>query len=167
MKKNIICLPLVILTIACTNYPSAADYSLPPGTALPVCNLLLTDSTTYLNTAQIPEGKPFVLFLFGPQCPYSKAQIKDFTANITELGEVPIYVVTPYSFQAMKQFYQSYHLDRYPNITTATDYKNTLAAAFHIKAVPYIAVFDDQKKLKTAFTGKTAVRLVIKAVEQQ
>ena len=134
------------------------------GQSLPSFNLLLPDSSTYFNTASIPEGQPVVLFYISPRCPYCRAQMEDIVDNIESMKDVQFYVFTPYPFREMKGFYKHYGLDKYPNISMGRDYTNFFGKYFETTIAPYTAIYKKDKTLKNAFKGKINTKQIIKTV---
>jgi thiol-disulfide isomerase/thioredoxin len=130
------------------------------GKSLPSFNLFLSDSTTHFNTSQIPTGKPVVLFFFGPYCPYSRAEMADIVDHMKTLQEIQFYVFTTAQFPDMKNFYKEYQLQKYRNIVVGIDYTNFFGSYFKAPGVPYLAVYDAQKKLKEVLVGKSDVSVL-------
>lgn len=134
------------------------------GKPLPSFNLLLPDSTTYFNTAEIRGGTPIVLYYFSPRCPYCHAQMEDIVDNISTLKDIKFYVITSWPFSEMNNFYKHYQLRQYPNITVGYDYTYFFEKFFKITGVPYTAIYAKDKKLREAFIGKISARLIRKGV---
>ena len=153
-----------ILFIAFTA-PVAAKTGM-EGRVLPSFDLLLPDSVTHFNTANIPAGKPFIVFGFDPFCTHCQAETLDIINNIQRLKGVPIYYVTPYEFWKMKSFYNHYKLAQYSNITIGMDKQDYFLTYFKLHTIPYTAVFDAQKRLKKAFVGETDAKSLAKAIEE-
>lgn len=135
------------------------------GKLLPDFSLLLMDSTSIFNTKDIPSGKPFVLFVFGPHCPYSKAQMQAMVDNMGELTNIHFYIFTLAPFNQVKQFADKYQLDKYANVTIGIDTSNIFGQYMSITGVPYLAVYDENKQLKKSFEGNVNIRL-IKAIAE-
>lgn len=127
------------------------------GYPLPTFNLLLTDSTTQLNTNNIRIGQPFVLFYFSPSCPYCRAQTEEIKDNIKSLKQIQIYFITAFPLAKIKDFEKHYSLSKYNNITVAQVYDTSFFKYFKIPVVPYIAIYDREKKLKEVLIGKTSL----------
>jgi len=123
------------------------------GRPMPSFDLLLQDSVTRLNTDSIREGNPVILFYFNPDCPYCKAQITDILNHISIFKGVQFYLFTSYQYKDLEDFYKRYHLKDYPNITVAVDYSNFFSTHFPVDAVPYLAIYDKEKKLKRILVG--------------
>lgn len=154
MKTLIFALPL-LLFIGCVDKSKVITGL--EGKPMPSFDLLLEDSTTNLNTKDIPFGKPIVLFAFRPDCPFCQAEIKEITKNISELKDIRIYLLTSAKFSDAKHFYNSYNLEKYKQICVGIDSLNKFVDYYNCPGVPYLAVFDPQKKLKQAILGKTSI----------
>ena len=124
------------------------------GQTLPSFKLLLADSASYFDTRNIETGKPFVLFLFGPYCPYSQSQMEEIIKNMETLKNIHFYVFTAAPFNEMKIFNDRYNLKKYSNVTVGSDIKDYLGEYFHIKGVPYLAIFGKDGRLNKAFLGR-------------
>jgi thiol-disulfide isomerase/thioredoxin len=136
------------------------------GKPLPGFNLLLTDSTTWINTSQVPKGKPVVLYYFNPHCPYCKAQTKDIIEEIDKLKGIQFYFITPFPFADMKRFSKEYELGKYPNISTGFDTASAMGNYFKVSAVPYIAIYGKDQKLNNTFEGKIYSSQIKKIAER-
>ena len=150
--KNTLILILVITLAGC--FGKEPEKTGHEGKALPSFKLILQDSTTYFDTKNIPEGKPVVLFLFGPHCPYSRAQMEEILNNMQTLKNIQFYMFTTWSFSDLKKIANYYQLKKYPNIVTGIDYTNFFSHYFAADGVPYMAIYGKDKRLREAFIGK-------------
>jgi hypothetical protein len=153
-------LSIIILSLLVSCYGREPEKTGMEGKLIPSFNILLMDSTTKLNTKDIQADKPFILFLFDPQCSYSKAQMESIVDNMDQLKNVNIYTFTGAPFILAKEFYEKYELKKYSNIIAGVDRKDIFANYMAIRGVPFIAIYDNSKKLKGAFTGKTEVKSI-------
>lgn len=124
------------------------------GKPLPSFSLLLSDSLTTLDTKNIPNGNPVVLFYFGPYCPYSRAQMQEILDNMSILKNIKFYIFTDWPFSDTKKFYNNYHLKNYKNIVLGMDNNGVFSNYFKVQGVPYMAIYNKDKILKHAFIGK-------------
>ena len=154
---------LLILLTSC--YGKKPEKTGMEGKPLPSFTVLLSDSTTRFDTKDIPLDKPVVLFLFGPHCPHSKAQIEEIIANINKLKGIRFYLFTPYPFVQMKQFYKEYQLGNYSNITVGVDMQNFFSQYIGAPGVPFLAIYDKKKLLNKAFLGKTVAKQIKEIAE--
>jgi thiol-disulfide isomerase/thioredoxin len=124
------------------------------GRLLPSFDLLLPDSVTHFNTADIPTGQPFIVIGFSPWCTHCQGETVDIIKNMGRLRNTHIYYMTAYPFGEMKIFYNYFKLAKYPNITMGRDGKNYFLPYFKAGGVPYIAIFDSKKRLKQVLSGQ-------------
>ena len=135
------------------------------GTKMPAFNVLLGDSTTYLNTSSIPTGKPVVFFFYYTYCPYCREQLKDIIKNIDKFKDTRIYMLTGSPYGEVKAYWKEFNLDKYPNIVMSMDYKNFFIDTFKIKGVPFLAVYDKNKELQNTFSGQAPLEDLLKSAK--
>lgn len=128
------------------------------GKLMPNFNLLLMDSTTRINTGSIPTGKPVVLFLFSPFCPYCRAQTEEIIHHRESLGDVRLYMISAFHFTTIKSFYDHYQLNKFPNITLGWDDSASFNKYFHAQYIPYLAIYDKDKRLKQVIVGNVRTK---------
>lgn len=156
--RIIFSLMLIVCLIGCARLePAKTNHK---GEHVPEFSLFLADSSTYFNTTSLHGGKPVIFFYFGPSCPYSRGQMDDFISNARKLKDVQLVLLTTWPFEEMKWFYKHYQLEKYDNMITGVDYTNFFNKYFNASGVPYIAIYDRNRKLKEAFDGKVPVRQV-------
>lgn len=136
------------------------------GKPLPEFNLLLTDSTTWINTRNIPSGKPTVLFYFSPTCSYCRAQTEEIIEDMDKLKNMQFYFITHKSLTGLKNFCKEFELARYKNITIGVDTGHIVSDYFEIEGVPYTAIFNKNKKLNKSYLGKIYSSQIIKAAKE-
>jgi len=151
--KRIIIVVLSLCLFSChRNYRPAIKTGF-EGTALPSFNILLSDSTTQINTSSIPEGTSIVMLFFSPQCPYCRAEMTNIMKNISTLGAIRFYIFTNFPFRQFKAFSEHYQFDKYANIVAGQDYTNFFFRHFKPLGIPYTAIYTKDKKLNKAFMG--------------
>jgi thiol-disulfide isomerase/thioredoxin len=136
------------------------------GKPLPEFSMLLTDSTTWLHSKDIPANKPFALYIFSPYCPYCKAQTKRIIEDKELLGDIHFYFISQFPLSTIKTYIKEFQLDKQPNITVGLDSSNIVTDYFEAPGYPFMAVYGKNKKLNQAFLGKTYSRLILKAAEK-
>lgn len=127
------------------------------GTPLPPFNVLLTDSTTLINSEKFDLGKPIVLFYFSPFCPYCKAQTEEIKQDIKSLSNIQFYFLSPFPVNQIKDYDEKYGLSANKNIIVAQIRDSSFTKFYHIPGVPYMAVYNDQKKLTEVLLGKVSI----------
>jgi hypothetical protein len=136
------------------------------GRLLPSFELLLPDSSTHLNTADIPVGKPLVFIGFSPICTHCMQETKEIISHIDQLKETQIYFVTTFPFKDMKVYYQYFKMAKYANITMGNDLKDYFLPYFKASGVPYTVVFDSKKRLKQVMSDRFDADELVKAVSE-
>jgi hypothetical protein len=136
------------------------------GRELPVFNILLPDSVSHFNTADIPSGQPFIVFGFSPLCTHCQAETRDIIKHMDQLKNVKIYYVTAEKFHDMKMFYKYFKLAQYPNITMGRDEKYTFFRTFRVGQIPYAAIFDSHKRLKEVYAHQTTAMQLAQSVAE-
>jgi thiol-disulfide isomerase/thioredoxin len=125
------------------------------GKSVPEFSILLTDSTTWLHSRDVPKDKPFILFNFSPYCPYCKAQTKKIIENMDMLKDIHFYFISRYPLPHVKEYSKEFQLAKYPNVTVGLDSASVINDYFEIPGFPYMAVYGKDKKLTKTFLGKT------------
>ncbi len=146
--KQIVIIALSIDLLSCHNRNDRP--ALPTGLEgkpLPSFDVLLSDSSTRLNTANIPKGKPIVLLYLSPECPYCRAELASILKNMPALRDTRFYIFTNWPFQQFKTFYTHYQLNKYENIVAGQDYANAFSTHYPLQAVPFTAFYDKNKNL--------------------
>jgi thiol-disulfide isomerase/thioredoxin len=136
------------------------------GKPLPQFSLLLTDSITWINTAQLPTGKPIAIYYFSPYCPYCKAQTEEIIEDMDKLKDINFYFISRFPMPTIKAFQKAYQLNKYANIITSMDTSSFASDYFEISAVPYIAIYNKNKKLNKTFIGKIYSSQIKKVAEE-
>ncbi len=135
------------------------------GRLLPKFNLLLADSVTQFNTADIPTGKPFIMVGFSPWCPHCQMEMVDIIGHIQRFGDTTVYYVTSFPYHDMKMFHDAYHLEKYPDIVIGVDTANMFMRYFRGSTIPYIAIFDAKKRLKEVIPGQVSFNTLISGLD--
>jgi hypothetical protein len=130
------------------------------GRLLPKFNVLLTDSTTYLNTNDIPTGEPLIVIGFSPYCIHCQAETRDLLQHMQQFQHARIYFVTAFPFGPMKEFYKVFKLAQYPNVVMGRDTSDYFLKYFKATGVPYTAIFDSKKRLKQVLPGEAKASLI-------
>lgn len=137
------------------------------GEIVPSFDLLLPDSTTHFNTQNIQAGQPFAILFVGTHCPFSRAELDDILKNSKSLQNYHFYVLTVEPLQDLKALCNDYKFDQYPNFTVGLDYSYFFARHFHDQAVPYLAVYGGNRRLKEVLQGSTPASEIRVALEKK
>ncbi len=140
--------------------------AVPEAQLIPSFTLLLSDGVTKVSTGTIPPGRPVILLLFSPECPYCRGEIESITRQIRTLTDIRFYFITPCAIDEVREFSREYRLDCYPNIVVGIDRQNFLLRFSRTKVIPYTAIYDADKRLKEAVFGQTNDRKIREILSQ-
>lgn len=155
---------LIILFLSCKDKSTDPFVTGMENEPLPNLVIMLPDSASYFNTSSIPAGKKVVLFFYSPTCPHSRAQMREILNHINQYRDLQLCVLTWSDFSAMKEFNTYFNLQKYPNIITGIDTGFVVPSKYGISAVPFMAAFDRNKRLKSAYVGRIPSKTVLRAV---
>ncbi len=156
----------VLMIAACFGKQPEQHATGKEGTTVPAFTLQLPDSTSFFNSNNIERGKPFAVFYFSPHCPYCRAQTTEIIEDMDRLKDISFVFVTAFPYPFLKKYYNEYHLGNYPNITAGVDTAQLIGNYFEVPGVPFMAVYNKDRKLSKAFLGKVYTSQIIKAAEQ-
>lgn len=117
-----------------------------PLTDLPDFNILLLDSTTVMQAADIREGRPIVLIHFDPDCLECQKETKLILSNMDTLKRAQFYFLSTQKLASIKEYSEYYKMGEYSNITVGQDYKDFFQKHFRTRATPFIAVYSQKKE---------------------
>lgn len=152
----VICLSLFV---CCQQQPSLPKTGL-EGKVMPYYSVLNSDSASYFNMGTIPAGKPIVVLLFDPYCPYCRAETEDILKDMKSMQDVNFYFLTSSPFNDMQNYYKNFSLNKYKNVTVGIDTGFQFIKYFKIAGVPFTAIYTDKKTLKQTFSGKIEAKTI-------
>jgi hypothetical protein len=149
--KKLILLGLVGLALSCRsgNQYTAFD-------PMPSVSMLLADSSTY-STNQIKEGNYTVIMYFRTDCIHCQKETVDILKAGAALNGVNILLLTPKPYADLKRYATFYKLADYPNIRAATDRQLEFMKFYKPANVPFLVVFNRDKKLYRIYAGPVPV----------
>jgi thiol-disulfide isomerase/thioredoxin len=152
--KDIAYIFLLLILFSCKNRIPTFKTGF-EGKFLPPITFRLMDSNTLLNTNKIPNDKPIVFFYFSPDCPYCRAQTQDIIDNIKSLSNIRFYMISNFPLKILRDYEDKYELNKY--VCLAQDYKGYFNSYYNISSVPYIAIYNTNRKLKQILIGKIKI----------
>lgn len=147
---------LSVSLIACNPDPMAT---------LPDFNFRLSDSTTVMNSDDIPKGKAIVLINFEADCTDCQKFTDSLLLSINTMKNVSFYFLTTEQFSKVTLFSDHYKFDQYPNIIVGQDYSQFLPQHFKSHTTPLIALYNKNKTMVGYFEGKPANKVLLNAIQ--
>ena len=120
---------------------------------VPPLKLLLIDSSTIFTDKELKKDTPLFFILFSPDCEHCKKETEELIENIDSLKNIQIVMATFMPFDKMKEFYNTYQLNRFSNITVGYDIQRILATYYRISYTPFVALYDKKGNLIEGFQG--------------
>jgi thioredoxin-related protein len=128
---------------------------------LPPLKLLLADSTTQFTEKDLKKDLPVFVILFSPDCEHCQKGTEELIDNIDKFKNIQIVMTTIFPFDKMKEFYTTYKLDRFENITVGKDQFSLLPTFFRIRNMPFFAFYDKKGNLIDIAEGALPVKKVL------
>ena len=117
---------------------------------LPSFNIRLLDSTTIFNTGKIVKGKPTVFILFSPDCDHCAQLAKEVKDSADALLSTNLYMISPpMPLFEIKKFAFINGIAHKSNIVVGQDINFFFGSFFHAETVPFVVLYDKNKKLVT------------------
>lgn len=128
---------------------------------LPMYHILNTDSVK-VTTANLKKDKPVMIIYFSPDCSHCQHLMFEMKPKLKELSNIQIVMITFTSYPMIKDFYKSFGLKAYPNITVGTEgYTYEMQQFFQVKTTPYIAIYDKKGHLIKAYEKAPDVKELV------
>ena len=120
------------------------------GSVLPSFRIRLLDGETIVDTKTIDNKKPTIFILFSPDCKHCSDIVKSLTAQLPTFDSVNLCLLsTPMPMEDIRSFATLNKLLLYDQITVGQDVDFFFGSFFKANTVPFVAVYDKQKKLFT------------------
>ena len=128
---------------------------------LPAMMLLLPDSATTINLYDVPKGRPTVLFFFSPDCDHCHMTTKALLEKMDSMKVADFYFFTFMPLSTLRPFAAQYRLADYKNITVAKDFQFFFPSFYGATTVPYLVIYDRNKKLVKLYDGQIKVPEIV------
>lgn len=125
--------------------------------SLPSFQVQLTDSVSIMNSKDITFPGSLVLVYFRDDCPSCKKETKIIVSNMQAFGNTKFLFLSSSTIEEIKSFSAKFKLDSHNNITVGRDYQNLFRDTFRPRAIPYIAVYDQNRKLVKIFSSPPSI----------
>ena len=159
---KIICLVLLLslLSISCFSQTGTPQPPYQRFPTFPPVKLLKADSV-YFTKTDLPKKSPVLLMLFNPQCNHCQHETEELIKNIDQFKKISIVMATTMHMDSMRSFSQRYGLEKYENITVGRDIQYFLPSFFMINNLPFLAFYNRNKQLISAFEGALPIPQIV------
>jgi hypothetical protein len=135
---------------------------------LPAFEVQELDSVTVFNSMNIPTGRPIVLFYFGAECGHCESAFETLEKGWDSLEHADFYMMSFSPLYQIKEFAKKYHVDEHKNIKLiGMDKKMFFTGYYGVRAVPFIAVYDKNKRLVKAWHTHVPVKELYEQIQKK
>lgn len=124
---------------------------------LPAFNLMNLDSSEVINMYYAKSDKPTVLFFFSPDCEHCQITTGKLMAKMDSMQNAYFYFMTFMPLSDLRPFAKLHHFENYKNIIAGKDYQFFFPKFYGASTVPYLAIYDKQKKFVKLYDGAIKV----------
>lgn len=124
------------------------------GKQIPPFAIQLLDSTSFVHSEDIGEGKGLVLFYVSTTCPYCRAQMRDMVNNIEKFKGEQLCILTNDKLRSINAFAKYFKLKQWNNVIVGRDTGRIFFNTYRLMTIPFTAYFDKNKRLKVAYMGR-------------
>ena len=133
---------------------------------VPSFKIISIDSSQILDSKEIPQGRPLIFVYFDPDCAHCNKETEAIMAHFTSLRRTRLYFLTNGDQIQTKEFYKRYRFDTTVNISLWRDYNYSFFGKFLPPGVPYIVVYDSERKLLKLYNGETDINEICAILKQ-
>lgn len=127
----------------------------------PAMLLLLDGKTKWALKSNLQKGKPLMLMFFSPDCDHCQHETEALIKNIGKFKGIQIVMISTQPLEEMKAFANKYNLLG-NGIQVGRDIAYVMTPYYEIKRLPYLAFYDKNKKLISAFEGSLGIPSILK-----
>lgn len=133
---------------------------------LPDFKILLPDGKTSFYTENLSKKKKTIIINFSPECEYCQLQTEELIKHIDQFKGTQIVMATSLPFEKMKQFYNEFHIAKYPGIIMGQDVLFFFSRYYKNHYLPGIAVYNKKRALLDFYDGGVKTEELIKLVSE-
>lgn len=128
---------------------------------VPPLKLLLVDSSTIFTDKDLKKNTPLFFILFSPDCEHCQKETEELIQRMDDFKKIQIVMASFMTVDKLKPFYETYKLDRFPNITLGYDTQRMLATYYRISSTPFLAFYDKKGNLIDGVQGALPLSKVL------
>lgn len=133
---------------------------------LPKFIIQSVDRSSLINTSEIDPKNALVFVYFSPDCEICKGETQEILTHTRELKDINFYLITSDSSQEIAKFITYFRLDTAKNIFVGRDENYSFYNTFLPKSVPFLVIYDANKKLKKIYDGATPITSIVTATQK-
>lgn len=123
--------------------------------------------SSHFTKEDLKKKKATLLMIFSPECGHCQNETRELTKNIDHFRNAQILMVTWLPYSEMLNFYHTYQIAKYPQITMGWDKTDFFLPYYHVQSYPDLVVYNKKGKYVKSFSGDIKMEEVWKALENE
>ncbi|MGN7995116.1 peroxiredoxin family protein [Chitinophaga sp. 22308] len=119
---------------------------------VPAFPLTLPDGHT-ITKNDLRKNEKTMVFVFSVDCDHCKHLTEEVLKNIDKFKNVQILMVTPFKVEQMKEYYDHYNIQKYPNIVMASEPTRQIMYFYDLHYFPGLYLYDKKQQFIKGFEG--------------
>jgi len=109
--------------------------------------------------------KNSVFVYFNSECIYCKSETKKIQERLEDFKEVQLIFISFEKKETIQQFAKDYELLDQENVLFLEDRKGDFSKLFDVTSIPFMVIYDEQKKLLKKFKGATNINAIVEVLQ--
>ena len=165
--KQLLFILLVSGISFCANAQKEKKQPYQKDSTLPSFKMLLTDSTTWFNSDELPKDKPVVIVYFNPECGHCQLTAHEFMEKADAFKDAFfVWITYRATMDEIKRFGTDAKMMDAANIKLGKEMAYTIVPYFGVQYTPYVAVYNKTGKLVKTFDGGTDPDTVLNLLKE-
>lgn len=144
------CLPVFLKAQKAATPPSKPAYLQYP--IIPAFPLTLVDGHS-ITKSDLKRNEKTMVFIFSVDCDHCKHLTEEVLKNIDKFKKTQILMVTPFKVEQMKEYYDHYKIQNYPNIVMASEPTRQIMYFYDLHYFPGLYIYDKKQQFVKGFEG--------------
>jgi peroxiredoxin len=112
------------------------------------------------------DSKPTIFIYFNSDCDYCKSEATKIQERLSEFKDTQLIFVSFEKRVSIEKFAKQYKLNNQGNVIFLEDKKGEFSKLFNVNSIPYIVIYDKNKKFIQKFKGITKIDKILKTIKQ-
>lgn len=113
----------------------------------------------------LPKNKPVVFVYFNSGCNYCQSEATKIHERLEDLKHTQLVFVSFEKTSIIEEFAKEYNLLNQENVLFLEDKKGQFSQLFDVHTIPYIVVYNADKKLLQKFKGLTKIDNILEVLK--
>lgn len=167
MKKKIIlsCLIIILGIIGCFGYRGITKHAESKKIensiqSLPAFSFYTLDDKPFSRDS-LKAGSSLIVFYFNPDCDHCQYEASQLVSHAEQFIGIPIMMVSTATTKEVKSFYDTYQLNKLPDIKMLLDKQSQFEHYFGKASFPTALVYAGDWQLKKKYNGEIKIEAII------